>query len=219
MSEAMRRTVAGLLNGSNRYNMSNIPTLEHYVKVQVEENTYDLEANLALLKLYQLQNEYDIKLVALIMIKAITNFPHTDFVLCKCLLNEDVCREPTIKAIMDLAELLECCHFREFWYSLAEVKKHMAGFNGFETSVRKFVCHVVGITFQTISKRYLCAILGNIDETAVKYWIQKYGWEDLKNGKVFVANQEDKIKSRKIAENIEYESLLPIIELASRCTS
>lgn len=34
---------------------------------------------------------------------------------------------------------------------------------GFQDSIRKFVCHVVGITFQTINKHLLCELLGNID--------------------------------------------------------
>ena len=37
----------------SRYNPENIKTLEHYVELQAREKGYDLEANLALLKLYQ----------------------------------------------------------------------------------------------------------------------------------------------------------------------
>lgn len=35
--------------------------------------------------------------------------------------------------------------------------------SGFQDSTRKFICHVVGITFQSISKHLLCELLGNID--------------------------------------------------------
>ena len=62
-------------------------TLEHYVEIQAHENTYDLEANLALLKLYQFNpGTYKTEIACLILLKALTNLPHTDFVLCKCLL-------------------------------------------------------------------------------------------------------------------------------------
>ena len=37
----------------SKYNPDNIKTLEHYVDLQAREKGYDLEANLALLKLYQ----------------------------------------------------------------------------------------------------------------------------------------------------------------------
>jgi translation initiation factor 3 subunit K len=41
-----------------RYNPENIKTLEHYVELQAREKGYDLEANLALLKLYQFNPPY-----------------------------------------------------------------------------------------------------------------------------------------------------------------
>lgn len=45
---------------SHRYNPENLATLERYVETQARENAYDLEANLAVLKLYvstcQIQN-------------------------------------------------------------------------------------------------------------------------------------------------------------------
>jgi translation initiation factor 3 subunit K len=42
-----------MLKGIKRYNPDNIKTLEHHVDLQAKEKVYDLEANLALLKLYQ----------------------------------------------------------------------------------------------------------------------------------------------------------------------
>ena len=47
-----------------------------------------------------------------------------------------------------LHDLLETCRFKEFWnkvHSMPEVVRPIAGF---EDSIRKFVCHVVGITYQ-----------------------------------------------------------------------
>lgn len=71
-----------------RYNPDNLPSLERYVEIQSRENAYDLEANLAVLKLYQLNPlQYNIDITSQILLKALTNFPHTDFVLCKCLLS------------------------------------------------------------------------------------------------------------------------------------
>lgn len=72
-----------------RYNPENLQTLESYVDYQSRENTYDLEANLAVLKLYQFNpHRYNSNITCQILLKALTNFPHTDFVLCKCLLSE-----------------------------------------------------------------------------------------------------------------------------------
>ena len=75
----------------HRYNPENLPLLTEYVELQVKENVYDLDANLAVLKLYQINPlMYDKNITCMILLKALTNLPHTDFVLCKCLLNERI---------------------------------------------------------------------------------------------------------------------------------
>lgn len=74
-----------------RYNPANLQTLERYVDMQSRDNTYDLEANLSVLKLYQFNPEkFNVDITCQILLKALTNFPHTDFTLCKCLLLESV---------------------------------------------------------------------------------------------------------------------------------
>lgn len=91
MAETMRQTVATILKSIERYNPANLQTLERYVEMQSRENTYDLEANLAVLKLYQFNPEkFNADITCQILLKALTNFPHTDFTLCKCLLLESV---------------------------------------------------------------------------------------------------------------------------------
>ena len=78
------------LTSCSRYNPENLATLEKYVQVQSQENAYDLEANLAVLKLYQFNQQYNSDITTQILLKALTNLPHTDFALCKCLLNEQM---------------------------------------------------------------------------------------------------------------------------------
>jgi translation initiation factor 3 subunit K len=162
--------------------------LEQYVEMQSRENTYDLEANLAILKLYQLDHaKYNADIVCQIMLKAITNFPHTDFVLCKCLLTHtNVCTEnksnisttnyylmqlqdPQIVSIVYLADILERCDFQQFWTRISTMSELCSRISGFNDSIRKFVCHVVGITFQTIDKPLLARLLGDIDGSYCTY--------------------------------------------------
>merc|ERR1719420_1594452 len=113
----IKASLEGSLTGIERYNPNNIGTLERYVDVQVRENGYDLEANLALLKLYQFNpGLFNATAVFRILVKALTNLPNTDFDLCKSLLPLDLLdSNPTIKHILDLAELLETCKFKQFW--------------------------------------------------------------------------------------------------------
>ena len=126
--EGMKPQIKSMLQGIERYNPENIKTLEHYVDLQVKwsvdlwsvavasislftilayfifqarEKAYDLEANLALLKLYQFNPTYsNLEVVMQILLKSLTNLPHTDFVLCKCLLSQEVLEDPQVSLIL-----------------------------------------------------------------------------------------------------------------------
>lgn len=110
-----------MLRGIERYNPENLTRLELYVEEQAEENHYDLEANLAILKLYQFNPHcFRPDVVVNILLKALTNLPHTDFVICKCLMDMQLAEESeSIKEMIALHNLLETCHFKEFWVRLS----------------------------------------------------------------------------------------------------
>jgi translation initiation factor 3 subunit K len=76
----------------------------------------------------------------------------------------------------------------------------------FQDSVRKFACHVVGTTFQTIQKSYLSQLLGNIDDKQVMQWVKKNSWT-VHGDLVTVNKQEDTIKTKHIVEKIDFDSL------------
>ncbi|NXL26509.1 EIF3K factor, partial [Setophaga kirtlandii] len=156
--EQMRANVGKLLRGIDRYNPENLATLERYVETQAKENAYDLEANLAVLKLYQFNPAFfQTGVTAQILLKALTNLPHTDFTLCKCMIDQahvspktpqfypkfslDLPKpqqeERPIRQILYLGELLETCHFQSFWQALDENMELLEGITGFEDSVRK----------------------------------------------------------------------------------
>lgn len=69
----------------------------------------------------------------------------------------------TISQIKYLADILEQCDFAQFWNRVHQMPELCSRINGFHDSIRKFVCHVVGITFQTIDKNNLANLLGGID--------------------------------------------------------
>ncbi|KAH3847981.1 eukaryotic translation initiation factor 3 subunit K-like [Dreissena polymorpha] len=212
MADAMRATVATLLKGIDRYNPENLSTLERYVDMQITENTYDLEANLGVLKLYQFNpGFYQTNVTAQILLKALTNLPHTDFTLCKCLIDTVRQTEEPVASVMGLANLLETCRFQVFWIELQRVPALTESVNGFEDSIRKFVCHVVGATYQTIPVEHLTVLLGGIPDSGVKQWINKYGWQLGSDGNVYVASQEDNIKTKNITEKITFDSVAAIM--------
>jgi len=216
MAEQMRENVATLLKGIDRYNPENLNILERYVGAQAAENTYDLEANLAVLKLYQFNPVYYQPLtVSLILLKALTNLPHSDFTMCKCLIDAPRFEEDKLSRIVSLADLLETCQFQLFWSHLLDASDLIREINGFEDSIRQFVCHVIGITYQVIQKSVLRELLGEISEAHANQWIVKCGWKDQGDGYVYVVNQEDNIKPKNITEKITFEGVAAIMASVS----
>uniref|UniRef100_A0A8D3CXL9 Eukaryotic translation initiation factor 3 subunit K n=1 Tax=Scophthalmus maximus TaxID=52904 RepID=A0A8D3CXL9_SCOMX len=184
--EQMRTNVGKLLRGIDRYNPENLATLERYVETQAKENSYDLEANLAVLKLYQFNPAYfQTQVTSQILLKALTNLPHTDFTLCKCMIDQTHQEERPIRQILYLGNLLETCHFQSFWTSLEENRELIDGITGFEDSVRKY--------------------------TQVKVWMNKYGWTENEDGQIFIYSQEESVKPKNIVEKIDFESVSSIM--------
>lgn len=66
-----------------RYSLDSLPQLKAHLQEQIDQRTtYDFEANLALLKLYQFNpTNLEIDVVQKALIKALMNLPHMDFPL------------------------------------------------------------------------------------------------------------------------------------------
>ncbi|XP_077292226.1 eukaryotic translation initiation factor 3 subunit k [Arctopsyche grandis] len=211
MADDMKQSVAAMLTGIERYNPNNLPALQRYIEAQARENVYDLEANLTVLKLYQFNPHlFNLDITCIILLKALTNFPHTDFTLCKCLLLESQSEEETISQIKYLADILEQCDFAQFWNRVHQMPELCNRIVGFHDSIRKFVCHVVGITYQTIEKPNLANLLGGVDDGTSKHWVKKYGWKD-DGDLIFIASQDENIKTKNITEKIDFENLAPLM--------
>lgn len=84
---------------------------------------------------------------------------------------------------------------------------------GFQDSIRKFVCHVVGISFQSLDKILLSQLLGGLTDQALNHWINKYNWKE-ENKLIFIANQDEIIKTKNITEKIDFENIAAIMAAA-----
>ncbi|XP_030855331.1 eukaryotic translation initiation factor 3 subunit K [Strongylocentrotus purpuratus] len=213
--EQAQATVSSMLHGINRYNPENLALLENYVEIQGRENQYDLEANLAILKLYQLNpSHFKMPIAALIFLKAMTNLPHTDIILCKCLLDSDVQQEEPLASICYFAGLLETCQFKEFWTKYESRTTALQTVAGFHNAIRKFICHVINSTYQTIEKVQLGELLGVSDDTELKRWMANYDWKELDGGKVFISNQEESVKTKNITEKIGFDNVATVMKIS-----
>ena len=54
-------------------------------------------------------------------------------------------------------------------------------------------------------------LLGLVQDNAVTYWMEQYGWKAAEGGFVTVSNQEEIIKTRNITEKIDIESVASIM--------
>ena len=212
--DGIKASLEGKLKGIERYNPNNIPDIEHYIDVQVAENGYDLEANLALLKLYQFNpTMLNLDYVCKVLLKSLSNLPHSDFLLCKSLLSLETLEEDRVKSIQSMGEMLETCSFKEFWEkSRTDFAKLTRAIAGFEDNMRKYVCHVISTTYQRIPEERLCELLGlERDENMMNQWIAKNGWTTNEANYVTISNQDESIKTKKITEKIDLESVAGIM--------
>jgi len=65
---------------------------------------------------------------------------------------------------------------------------------------------VVNITYQSIDKAVLKEFLGNVTDAELKSWMAKNGWKE-EHGTVYIANQEDNIKTKNITEKITFDTV------------
>ncbi|KAB7507280.1 Eukaryotic translation initiation factor 3 subunit K [Armadillidium nasatum] len=230
MAEAMRSSVGSMLRGIEsiisislvqimyrifRYNPENISTLERYVELQARENTYDLEANLALLKLYQFNpTSYKNPVTCIILLKALTNLPHTDFVLCKCLIGQEQMEEKDIKRIMYLHDLLEMCHFNIFWAEIDDYKDLECCYRYLYLNIQnihKRNSGSVKVSADSLMKALHPHKNNNCRNSVLNSWMAKYNWKEEEEGYIMIGNQEETVKTKNITEKIDFESVAGIM--------
>lgn len=213
MSDLKKEDIANKLKGIERYNPLHIEVLTEYLDAQCKNNQYDLEANSAILKLFQFNpGLFKSEIVEKILLKSLTNLPHQDFILCELLIDSSKLTSGNIQDIILMHKRLELCQFKAFWSELATKEELFSEVVGFKESIRNFICHVVGITYQNIRASLLKDLLGlGDDQEELQNWLKKNDWKLTDDGYVNVANQEDKIKTINITEKIELEQVANIL--------
>ncbi len=124
-------------------------------------------------------------------------------------------QEPPLVTIMYLANLLETCEFKRFWSECDGATSTLfAGIAGFKDSIRKYICHILRITYQTIDRQQLGDLLGYLSDQELNQWMNKYGWKPLDGNRVFISQQEESIKTKNITEKISFESVASVMKLS-----
>jgi translation initiation factor 3 subunit K len=188
-----------MLSGDGRYDVEILAQLETFLEEQLDKATYDLEANLAILKLYLLYPEQQKPTIYEgILIKALMAFPNTDFSLCMYQIPEK--HHGALKQIEKLAQCLEMAKFKAFWKAAEEqvtaAKESEGGeaqgisrAKGWQDAVRRFVCGVVNSTYRSIRKDQLAALL-NMEVKDLAPAIKENSWVESKEDKEVIIVRE-----------------------------
>mmetsp|Transcript_1940 Transcript_1940/g.2623 ORF Transcript_1940/g.2623 Transcript_1940/m.2623 type:complete len:226 (-) Transcript_1940:23-700(-) len=154
-----------------------IPSLQSFVKVEAEEQLYHLEANLLLLKLYQVHPEQrQNDLIALILALSLMQFPANDFQLCVYLIPQPLHGEGPFPSLFRVAELLRTARFHLVWEELDKISSLLSSVSGFYDSIRKYISNQIVITYETIEKNTLQSFL-KLDGDAFDAYVAKHGWK------------------------------------------
>ncbi|TQD72824.1 hypothetical protein C1H46_041640 [Malus baccata] len=169
----------------NPYNPDILPDLENYVNEQVSSQTYSLDANLCLLRLYQFEpNRMSTQIVSRILVKALMAMPSPDFSLCLFLIPERVQMEEQFKTLIVLSHYLETGRFSQFWDE-ASKNRHIVEavpeelVAGFEQAIQAYAIHVLSLTYQRVPKSVLAEAI-NIEGLALDKFLEHHvansGW-------------------------------------------
>ncbi|GAQ88878.1 Eukaryotic translation initiation factor 3 subunit [Klebsormidium nitens] len=210
-----------------QYNPDVLPDLEDYVQEQIVSETYDLNANLCLLRLYQFNPaSVNIHAVARILVKGLMALPALDFQLYMSLIPERLHVEEPFATLLNLDALLETARFKEFWTEAARNRDILEVIPGFEAAMQRYAVHVLAMTYLRVPLPVLAEAINMNGPLLDKYIGQqeRKGWEQLTTpeGKTvvkFPSSEYNTPSLRKItSDNLPLEQiskLLPVVESTS----
>ncbi|XP_071911287.1 eukaryotic translation initiation factor 3 subunit K isoform X2 [Coffea arabica] len=157
-SAGMSYTVEQLV-AVNPYNPDILPDLENFVNEQVSSQTYNLDANLCLLRLYQFEPErMSTQIVARILVKQM---------------------EEQFKTLIVLSHYLETARFRQFWDEAAKSRHLLEVVPGFEQAIQAYAIHVLSLTYQKVPRSVLAEAI-NIEGLSLDKFVEHHaansGW-------------------------------------------
>ena len=208
--EELKEQVEPLLEGIELYNPENSGQFEAYVEAQAAQNKYDFRANLSLLKLYQFDPQKTNDQITLkILLKALMNLPHPDFLICKALMDKDLCdviSPDDLMGVFRIHFLLETCQFEDAWNTIDQMQHLICKIDSFDAAVRNYVGHVVASTFANVPRDTMCVLLGGISVAVLNEMAAAKKWQVTSN-QVYFPGHEDNVKSKNIVEVLNFEKV------------
>ncbi|KAF3529294.1 hypothetical protein DY000_02036694 [Brassica cretica] len=187
----------------NPFNPEILPDLENYVNEQVTSQTYSLDANLCLLRLYQ----------------ALMAMPAPDFSLCLFLIPERVQMEEQFKTLIVLSHYLETGRFQQFWDEAAKNPHILEAVPGFEQAIQAYASHLLSLSYQKVPRSVLAEAV-NMDGASldkfIEHQVANSGWIVAKEDGSIVLPQNEfnhpELK-KNTGENVSLEHIARIFPI------
>eukprot|EP01062_Namystynia_karyoxenos_P077651 TRINITY_DN7860_c0_g1_i1.p2 TRINITY_DN7860_c0_g1~~TRINITY_DN7860_c0_g1_i1.p2 ORF type:complete len:232 (+),score=115.78 TRINITY_DN7860_c0_g1_i1:84-698(+) len=185
-----------------------IQPLEEHVNRQIQEGTFDPDANIALLKLYQFHPaKLDAEILVKVLQKSLMELPSTSFVLCLYLVPERHHKRPEIARLLELHDILEECRFTDFWRS--EKLAKLPAVNEFEQKIRDYIFGVIAISHQrgTLADAAECL---NLAGAELEGFLQKKGCQ-IADGMVrYPLSEHNQKRPSAVQANVQVEQVARI---------
>ncbi|ORM40184.1 Eukaryotic translation initiation factor 3 subunit K [Babesia sp. Xinjiang] len=212
-SDARKKAEAVLASPTLQFNIAGLPALTDFLNEQMADaNTYSLDNNVAILKIYTLfPHIADPIVIQKILVQCLTQLPANDFNICIAQVPLPTQEHPVIAQVVSLHNMLQSCLFHMFWDA---ARKPMAETSsalfievpGLRESIRRFILDVVPLVYLQMSVPELLAMLdfeNNCEE--FEQLLQSCRWtleggykrDDPNSGICVPAAREDVVKQIK----------------------
>eukprot|EP00435_Cladocopium_sp_Y103_P070834 s274_g36.t1 len=144
---------------------------------QLEQDFFDPEANLALLKLYLLHPaKTEVSAIEGVLLKALMAYPATHFSLCMFQIPEKY--HTDLKTVIKLSQQLEMAKFKSFWKE-SETAEALKRAKGWQEKVRDFIAGVISNMYRSIRSEQVTELL-NLPAEELDARVKKMGWSRSK---------------------------------------
>ncbi|EIW73678.1 eukaryotic translation initiation factor 3 subunit K [Tremella mesenterica] len=227
--------IRDLIHGVDRYNPSNLSFMEDYLASQVQDGSYDLLANLAILKLYQFNPQLSNPDVIInILLKSLSaSVNGSDFNLSMSLLREPAAILHDIESddarfmilipfLTHLHDLIRNCRFAAFWSEFnggsegATILRaaYLPQHPHLIPTLRVRFATSIASSFSRISlirvQRWL-----DLSESDINDWCASVSWGIEGSDAVIPKNGDNDVKAGVVRENVELSQLTKLIAAAA----
>ncbi|OWZ15941.1 hypothetical protein PHMEG_00010328 [Phytophthora megakarya] len=178
-----------------------------------ENSTVDIDANLALLKLYQVYPAtVNAENVAKVLVKGVMSLPSTFFTGVSTMVPESIREDANVTAVLHTGFMLQSCLFEDFWKENVTFAEKVPGFL---QSVRAYILTAISRSHSAISTGVLKAKL-NVSDKEVADIVAAEKWTVAGDLIHINPNEDNQMQAKKVQENIEFEDVLKVIHTLSR---